>query len=65
MPDPYQRGSDVGWAKIEADELAHQLKRRTNQLYLERLLTMIVVAALGWVVFKYLQDHKLEELWKL
>jgi len=65
MADPYQRGSDADWASAEAEELRHQLKRRTNQLWFERLVNLILVVALGWVVFKFLKDHKLDELWKL
>ncbi len=65
MADPYQRGTDADWAHAEAEELRHQLKRRTNQLWFERLLNFLLIVALGWVIFRFLHSHKLEELWKL
>jgi hypothetical protein len=63
MADEYQRGSDSEWAKAEADELRHQLQRRERQLGRERLLTLMLLAALGWVLWKYTRGQPLETLW--
>jgi len=65
MPDEYQRGSDNDWAKAEADELRHQLQGRERQLGRERLLTLMLLAALGWVLWKYTRAQPLETLWTL
>jgi hypothetical protein len=64
MPDPYQRGTDEDWAKAEADELRHQLRQRDRRLARERFLSLLLAAALGWVLFRFLQSHPVSDLWQ-
>jgi hypothetical protein len=64
MSDEYQRGSDIEWLKHSNEELAKLVKKRAGQNARLRLLCVLLLAALGWVVFKYQQKFPIETLWR-
>lgn len=64
MSDEYQRGSDVEWLKHSNEELARELKKRGRQRERARFMSTVLLLALAWVVFKFLQKHPVQELWR-
>jgi uncharacterized protein HemX len=64
MPDEYQRGSDVEWLEHSNEELAREVKKRGRQTGRARCVALVLLLALGWVVFKFLQQHPVQELWR-
>ncbi len=54
MKDNYQIGSSEEWLKHSNEELARMLKKRERQMRWLRLLVIVLLLALGWVVFKLL-----------
>jgi hypothetical protein len=64
MADEYQRGSENEWLKHSNDELAHLVKKRDRQLQRARSFSVLLLLALGWVLFRYRQQLPLESLWR-
>ena len=64
MADEYQRGEDMEWLKHSNEELAKLVKKRASQNARLRLLCVLLLVALGWVVFKYQQKFPIESLWR-
>ncbi len=63
MPDPYQRGSDEDWLKAERDELQLHVEKRDRQIARLTLIIIALLAALGWVAYKFRQaGGKFEDL---
>jgi len=63
MKDPYQIGSDVDWLKHSNEELAALVKKRQRQLLRSRALSLLLLIALGWVLYQFAQHQPLSQLW--
>ncbi len=65
MSDNYQIGSDLEWLKHSNQELSRLVKKRQRQLAGWRGFSLLLLLALGWVLYKFLQKFPLEELLRL
>jgi hypothetical protein len=62
MKNNYQLGSDDDWLKHSNEELAQLIKKRDRKILALRLLNVALLAALGWVVYKFCQKASPQEL---
>jgi hypothetical protein len=65
MSDPYQLGSDLEWAKHTNEELTHLVKKRNAELNRLRFFCLVLILALGWVIYRFSRTRPLEELWSI
>ena len=65
MPEDYQRGSDIEWLKHSNDELARLAQKRARQAQRWQMIALLLVLAVGWVVYRYAQKAPVRELWQL
>ena len=63
MADEYQRGTDKQWLEHSNQELAGIVKKRERTIGLLQYLIVILIVALGWVVFKFTRHAPVQELW--
>ena len=63
MADEYQRGTDKQWLEHSNQELAGIVKKRERTIGLLKYLLVILIVALGWVVFKFTRHAPIQELW--
>jgi hypothetical protein len=64
MTDPYQRGEDTEWLKHSNEELSRLLKKEQRRATLFRSLSVLLLALLAWVVYKFTRLAPLEALWR-
>ena len=64
MKNDYQLGSDEDWLKHSNEELAQMVKKRDRRIRGLKSLIAVLLLALGWILFKFLQQHPLEGLWR-
>ena len=64
MKNDYQLGSDEDWLKHSNEELAQMVKKRDRKIRRLKFLIAVLLLALGWILFKFLQKHPPEELWR-
>ena len=63
MKNDYQLGSDDDWLKHSNEELAQLIKKRDRRIVRLQLGIVVLLAVLGWVVYKFSQKAPLPELW--
>jgi hypothetical protein len=64
MKNEHQLGSDQDWLQYSNEELARIIKKRDRRIAFLRFLLLLLLIALGWVVYKFTQKGAIEELWK-
>ena len=64
MKNDYQLGSDDDWLKHSNEELALMVKKRDRKIRGLKMLIAVLLLALGWILFRFLQKHSPEELWR-
>jgi hypothetical protein len=63
MKNDYQLGSDDEWLKHSNEELAQMIKKRDRRILRLQIGILVLLAALGWVIFKFSRKSPLPELW--
>jgi hypothetical protein len=63
MADEYQRGTDAQWLEHSNHELKQLVKKRDRTIALLKLGMILLLVALGWVVFRFSQRANIQELW--
>jgi len=63
MADEYQRGTDAQWLEHSNQEMARLVKKRDRTILFLKFCNTALVVVLAWVVFRFSQHAKIEELW--
>jgi hypothetical protein len=63
MADEYQRGTDKQWLEHSNQELARLVKKRERAIGLLKFCLIVLLALLGWVIFKFTRLASIQELW--
>jgi len=63
MKDEYRIGSNEDWLQHSNEEMARLVKKRQRELALWKLVSLLLLAALVWVSYKYSLKAPLSGLW--